>query len=320
MFPSVIPQRDPKLTGMVLAWKNTSFVGDSVGPILESETKGIEYDLLDKLNYFQDIDHNLARAAEANDVGVGGEKASAKMRNFALKTTILKEDIEDEDDWFNQAALSLDVLSATLHLQREKLQATLLFAALDGAGRSVDPGNWGNLGSGFDDVFDQIKTRMQGSVFGYDSAICPEQVWWKLERHPALLGQFYEGSTFTQKILTQEQFKQLFGLKELIVPTARIAAVRRPVKVTDPATLNRVWGSHFTLFKKASGIPNRMDPGFYYQWRRRWVKGAVGQNMQVRTWEDPKRGIGGSYTAQQEYQGLHHVFPEAGFVFKNVLA
>ena len=320
MLPTITPQRDPKLSAMAIAYANAELVGDSVGPILESETKGIEFTKLDKLNMFQDVDHNLARGGEANDVGFGAETDTVKMRNFGMKFIVLNEDIEDNEDKYTDLVNDgMDVMSATLALQREKLQASLIFSALDGASRSTDPGNWADFTGTAPDIYGQVKDQMEASVYGYDSAIIPEQVLFKMQRSPSLLSQFYSGNT-GMKTVSIDNMKEMFGLREIIVPKARIASVRRPAKVTDISALSRVWGSHMILFKKASVQPNRITPGLYYQWRRRWVKGAVGQNMQVRSWALPNRGIGGAFVTQQEYQAHHHIFPEAGFVFKNVLA
>lgn len=317
MLPTIVPQRDPRLTAMVLAYQNGDLVGDSIGPILESDTKKIEYTMLDKLNLFQDVDATLARGGEANTVGLGGEQATVGMRNFGLNAVVLNEDIEDADDWFNVASESLTMVTSTLALQREKLQAAMIKAAL--TARSSDPGNWGNLDPATaPDIFAQIKDQMEASVYGYDSIIIPEPVLFKMQRAPSLLAQFYSGNT-GMKTVSEQNIKEMFGLKNIIVPKARISTVRRPLKVTDVSSIGRVWANDVILFKKATGIPSRMDPGFFYQWRRRWLKGAVGQNMQVRTWSEPKRGIGGAYVVQQEYQAHQHIFPEAGYAFTSVL-
>ena len=149
-------------------------------------------------------------------------------------------------------------------------------------------------------------------------AIIPFQVLNKLRRAPSLLAQFYSGNT-GKKQITIDDLKEMFGVSEIIVPEARISTSRRPQTVTDLSALPYVWGNHVIFGRKAQGQPSRQLPGLYYQWRRRWIKGAVGQNQQVRTWELPNKGIGGSYVVQQEYQVFHHVFPEMGFLLKDVL-
>ena len=319
MIPSQTPQRDPSLTAMALEYKPKELVLDRLGPMLESDNRRIQYVKLDKLNMFQDVDHRFSRDGEANEVGAGGSKVIEALSNRALKTTIANEDIEDSDDFFDVAAIQVETMRHTLALQREKEQAGLIYSSVNASGRVLDPGNWGDLTSSFVDVFSQVRAAQEAAWVPYDGAIIPIQVIYKLLRHPSLLSQFYDGNT-GRKTVTMENLKEMFGVSEIIVPEARIATQRRPQSApADLATLPYVFGNHVVFFKKAVGQPSRALPGFYYQWRRRWVKGAVGENMQVRTWALPTKGIGGSYVVQQEYQVKHMVFPEMAFMFKDVL-
>jgi len=319
MLPTQIAQRDPSLTAMALEYKPKELVLDRLGPMLESDNRRIQYVKLDKLNMFQDVDHRFSRDGEANEVGAGGTKVIEALSNRALKTTINKEDIEDSDDFFDVAAIQVETMRHTLALQREKEQAALIVSSLNTASRAIDPGNWGDLSASFVDVFGQVRTAQEAAWVPYDGAIVPIQVLYKLQRHPSLLSQYFDGNS-GRKTVTLDGLKELFGVSDIIVPEARIATQRRPQSApADLSTIPYVFGNNVVLFRKAVGQPSRALPGFYYQWRRRWLKGVVGENMQVRTWDLPNKGIGGSYVVQQEYQVKHMVFPEMGYMFKDVL-
>lgn len=323
MLPTIVPRRDPTLTAMALEYKNADYVGDSLGPVIESDTKTIEYGVLDKLNLFQSIDDTLARHGEANEVGFGAETASAVMANRALRTTIAHEDVEDSEDRFlDLAADQLSTLTNTLALAREVRQSTKVYASLVAASRASDPGNWADRSASYVDIVDQVKTKINESLYAPDAAICPKQVYNVLERHPSLVSQWFDGNSGT-KVLSKAQIMDILGLKEMLVPDGRYTTTKRPGKVAVATpidgSLNRIWGSHFILFRKANGKPNRMEPGLFYQFRRRWTKDLRGDNQRVRTWDLPQVGMGGAYVVQQEYQSLDMVFPEMGWAFQNVL-
>ncbi len=319
MLPTSVPRRDPVLTAVALEYKNAALVGDSLGPINEVETRTFEYGALDKLNLFQAPDDSLATYGEANEVGFGAEIASATMQNRGLRATISHEEVEDSEDRFlNLANDKLKVLSSTLALAREIRQATKISAALVAASRSTAGGNWANYGTGFVDIPTLIRTKSNESLYSMDSAICPKQVMFYLERHPSLVSLYFDGNT-GKKILSKDQVAEILGLKEIFVPDARYTTTRRPGKVAlatpIDGSLSRVWGNNFILFRKAEGLPNRQEPGFFYQWRRRWTKDLRGDNMRVRTWDLPQVGMGGAYVIQQEYQSLDMVFPEMGYQY-----
>lgn len=326
MLPTSVPRRDPILTAVVLEYKNPDHVGDSLGPIIPSLTKTFEYGAMDKLNLFQDVNDTLSRYGEANEVGFGAEILAATMGNHGLRATIAREDVEDSDERFlSLAGESLTVLKQTLGNARELRQAAKVRAALVAASRTSDPGNWADRTSTYVDIVDQVKTKINTSLYSYDSAICPKQVYNVLERHPSLVSQWFDGNSGT-KILKREQIMEVLGIKNLFVPDGRVTTARRPTKVAQgpggtpiDGSLNRIWGNDFFLFRMAVGKPNRMAPGFFYQWRRQFDRALAGETQRVRTWELPQVGMGGAYVVQQEYQSLDMVFPEMGWGFVDVL-
>lgn len=318
-LPTIVPKRDPVLTAFVQEYHNAEFVGDKVFPIVESDNRTFKYAQLDKLNLFQSVDDTLARDGEASDVGFGGSVATDRMRNFALRATITKEDIEDED-FTNVSMDALTIIRSTLALRRELRQASLLYSALNAAGRSVDPGNWADYTSAYVDILTQVRTKANEALYPYTHLVIPKQVYVKLERHPSLLTMYFDGNT-GNKILKKEQLADLFGVPNILIPDGRVSTVRRPGAISGSMNdLTRIWGNHLFMVRVSDTVPNRMEPGCAYQFRRRWTKGAVGSNMQVRTWELPQKGIGGAYVVQQEYQGMEKVLaPDMGYVFKDVL-
>lgn len=318
-LPTIVPRRDPVLTAFVTEYKNKEFVGDQIFPIVESDTRNFMYANLDKLNLFQSVDDTLAKNGEANEVGFSGSKATDRMLNFALKAVITKEDIEDED-FTNVAMDALTLIRSTLALRRELRQASLAFTALDNAGRSSDPGNWSDYSGAAVDVLDQVRTKANDALYPYTHIVAPKQVFVKLERHPKLLSMYFDGNS-GNKILTPAQICELFGVPNILIPDGRLSTQRRPTGISGSLdNLSRIWGNHLFLLRVSDTVPNRTEPGFGYQFRRRWTKGKVGDNMQVRTWELPQNGIGGSYVVQQEYQAMDKALsPEMGWVFKNVL-
>lgn len=318
-LPTLVPKRDPVLTAFVTEYKNQDFVGDQIFPIFESDNRTVKFASLDKLNLFQSVDDTLARDGEANDVGFGGSVATDRMANHALKAVINREELEDED--FTDTAMdALQIIRSSLALRREVRQANLLYAALDGAGRSSDPGNWADYSGSAVDVLTQVRDKANAALYPYTHLVCPKQVFIKLERHPVLLAAYYDGNS-GNKILKKEQLCDLFGVPNMLIPDGRVATQRRPTVVSGSLdNLSRIWGNHLFMVRVSNTVPNRMEPGCTYQFRRRWTKGSVGDNMQVRTWDLPQKGIGGSYVVQQEYQSLDKVLStEMGYVFKDVL-
>lgn len=326
MLPTETPRVDPLLTAFATEYKNADFVGDSLGPIIPSDTKEVKYGRLDKLNLFRSVDDTLARHGEANEVGFGADTAIVEMGNHALRALIAHEDVEDSDDQFlNYSQEHLTVLRATLALQREIRQASKILSALSGASRSADGGNWTNYTSTPDDVPTLVKTQARRALFELDHAVTSKQVIYALERHPSLTSLWFDGNT-GKKILTKEQIAEVLGLKRIIVGDGRYTSARRPATIgasteISDANTTSIWGANFVLFRMAEGKPNRTMPGMFYQFRRRWTKDLAGSSMErVRTWDLPQLGLGGTYAVQQEYQSLDLVFPEMGYAFTGCLS
>lgn len=322
MLPTVLPRRYPALSAFALEYHNPDLVGDKVFPIIESETKDIRYGVFDKLNQFQNIDDALAKDGEANEVGFGASLAYDMMTNYALKTTISREDTADAESFINTALDQVAVMRNILALRREYRQANLLYSKLVAASRNVAGGNWGDLTSSSPDIVDKVRTKKNNAIYGFTHIVIPKQVYIYLERAPSLVNQWFVGNTGT-KILTKAQVAECFGFKEenILVPDSRVSQTRRPGVVSgDLSALDRVWGPHVFLLRLSNTIPNRMEPGTSYQFRRRWTKGVVGDNMQTRAWYLPQKGLGGSDVVQLEYQSKDVVLaPEMGFVFTNCL-
>ena len=214
------------------------------------------------------------------------------------------------------------VLSHTLALRREVRQASLLFSKLDTAGRSADQsaGLWSDYSGSAPDIVAKVRDARNIALYPYNAAVIPKQTYIKLERAPSLVNQWFSGNTGT-KVLSKAQIAETLGIPEqnILIPDGRVATQRRPTVVTGSLDgLGRIWGNHFFLLRISDTIPNRAVPGCAYQYRRRWTKGVVGDNMQVRAWYIPEKGLGGSDVVQQEYQSLDVVLaPELGYVFKN---
>lgn len=324
MLPTVIPRRYPALSAYALEYHNADFVGDKVFPIIESETKDIRYGEMDKLNMFQDIDDILAKDGEANEVGFGAGLKYAMMKNYALKTTLSREDTADGELFINVAMDQVNVMTHTLSLRRESRQAGLIYSKLTGASRAQNEQStpWNDYSSSARDIVDQVRGVRNIALYQYNALVIPKQVYIKLERHPSLVNQWFLGNTGT-KVLTKAQIAETLGFKEdmILIPDARVATARRPgAAPADLSTLGRVWGNHVFMLRIGDTIPNRAEPGCAYQYRRRWTKGIAGDNMQTRAWYLPHKGFGGSDVVQTEYQALDIVLaPEMGWVFQNVL-
>lgn len=324
MLPTTVPRRYPALSAFALEYRNPEFIGDVVFPIVESETKDIKYGLLDKLNFFQNIDDALAKDGEANEVGFGAGLQYAMMKNYGLKTTISREDTADGELFLNVAMDQVDVMRRALALRREVRQSSLLYSSLVAASQNSDQASahWSDYTSSAPDIVALIRNKKNNALYPYNAIVIPKQAYIYLERAPSLLNQWYLGNTGT-KILTKAQIAETLGFEEknVLVPDGRVATGRRPTTLTgDMSSTPRIWGNHVFLLRISDTIPNRAEPGTCYQFRRRWTKGVAGDNMQVRSWYLPHKGIGGSDVVQQEYQALDIVMaPEFGFVFQNVV-
>jgi len=322
MLPTQLPRRYPALSTYALEFHNPEFVGDILFPIIESETKDIRYGRLDKLNLFQNIDDTIGKDGEANEVGFGADLQYAMMNNHALKTTISREDSEDAELFINVAMDQVKVLTHALSLRREVRQSSLLYSKLVAAGRNTDnnAAKWSDYSGSAPDIVKQIRDLRNGALYPFTHLVLPKQVYIVLERAPSLLNQWYSGNTGT-KILSKEEIAKTLGFDadKIVIPDGRLTTVRRPTTYTgNMSDLSRIWGNHAFLMRVSPNVPNRAEPGCAYQFRRRWNKGVVGDNMQVRAWYLPNKGLGGADVVQQEYQSLDLVLStEMGYVLQN---
>ena len=322
MLPTIVPRRYPELSSYAMEFGNPEFIGDKIFPIIESETKDIRYGRLDKLNLFQNIDDTIAKDGEANEVGFGADLDYRMMHNYALKTTISREDTADGEQFLNVAMDQTAVMKAALGLRREVRQSGLLYQKLVAASRNTDntSAHWSDYSGSAPDIVKQIRDLRNNALYPYTDLVIPKQVYIYLERAPSLLNQWYSGNTGT-KILSKKEIGDTLGFDEskIHIPDGRLTTVRRPTAFTaDMSSLSRIWGNHVFLMRVSPTVPNRSEPGCAYQFRRRWNKGVVGDNMQVRAWYLPNKGLGGADVVQQEYQALDVVLStEMGYVLQN---
>ena len=304
---------DPALTGIAIAYKNTSLIADQVLPRVQVSTKEFKYQEYAKGQRFTVPETLVGRKGQPNEAEFGSTEESSFVRDYGLDDVIPNDDITQAaaaGNGYNPVGHATEVLTDLILLDREKRTADLVFddtqyasgykATLSGTSQWSDYTN--------STPRDVILAALDVPIMRPNIMVIGRAAWTKLRQHPQLVSSLLRNEG-QQGTITREGLAQLLEIDEVIIGEGWV----NTAKPGQTASMTRVWGKHaaFIYRNKLANTQRGATFGFTAQYG-----GRIAGQM-----PEPKLGLrGGVRVRAGESVRELIVAPDLGYFFKNCVA
>lgn len=285
---------DQRLSDVSVQYKNDAFIGDAFCPEVPVKFGSDKFTTYDKGNMFINKDDTLAKEGEAPLIQGGTDTDTYSVMDHGLKGIVNSTDRRNADNPLNPEIDTTEMLMSAIMIQRE-IRIAALFAGLGSSLYTTPSTKWTpTAGTPITDIETVI-----ASMFRQPNVMAiAKPVWDKIKRNTeviALLG----GGITTLKQATTAMFMDYFQLDRFEIVNCKYNSA----KAGNTASLSQIWGKSvaFAYVDRSAGIKGCTFAKLFAQ------RQDNGQTFQVRRWEDPNRGVGGSTVIQVEHQSIEKV-------------
>ncbi len=303
---------DPVMTGITIAYKNTTLISDEVMPRINVGTREFKWNEYNKADRFTVPETLVGRKGMPNELEFGYTEQSSFVRDYGLDDVIPNDDITEANAGatnYSPVGHATEVLTDLILLDREKRVADIVFSDTTYATGFKDTLSGTNQWSDYDnskpreqllDVLDKPLIRPNILVLG-------QKTWTVLKQHPQLVSSIL-GNSGTQGAITRQQLADLLEIEQVIVGQGWVN-IAKPNKAAE---MVRVWGNHAALLhrNRLANTQRGVTFGFTAQWQGR-IAGQI---------PEPKLGLrGGVRVRVGESVKELVVANELGYFFKNAV-
>lgn len=282
---------DRALSDFATAYSNSGFIADRLCPVVGVEKRSDKFFTRNRRDVSHRVNDIISPKGEAQMASYDVSTDNYSVQDRALKDVVTSSLIKNADAPLNPRQLATQNLMQKLMLAREGRVASLLCTSGNYASGNTSAAGavWTNETTST--PIADINTAIAAIPFsGEDASLvgfCARPVWNALRKHPTLLAM--KGTS--AGMLSRQEFASYFELDDLLVSDVW----DETANIGQTASYARLWtATVFGLVRvprvlqgadiSAFAVTFRADPG-----------------MQVRSWETPGTGIGGSETVQVEF-------------------
>ena len=232
-----------ELTAIAIAYKNISYIADSVlprVPVGKKEFKYYEFPLSEGFT----IPHTAyPKKGKPNEVEFSGVEKVEKTLDYGLDDIISNDDIANSPEGYDPKAFSVQSITDLIALDREVRAANILFNAanyaldkqivLSGSSQFSDPTS---------DPLGVITEALDACLIRPNTMTIGRAAWSVLMRHPDIIKATQRNAGDTG-IASLAAVAELFELQNIYVGESYFNTARKGQNVT----LSRVWGKHIAL-------------------------------------------------------------------------
>jgi len=273
----------PQLTQIALAYRNTSYIADSVLPRFPVSVQSFKYTQYNKSERFTIPDTDVGRTSQPNEVEFGGTETEASTTDRALDDPIPYADIENAKGAnFDIEGTAVEGIMDLIDLQREQRVATLVFNAANYAAANkvtlAGTDQWSDFANS--DPIADIMLGLDSCIMRPNKACMSRGVFTKLSTHPDIV-KAVNGNSGDSGIARRRAIAELFELDDILVGEAWYNSAAKG----QTAAYGRLWGNAFLLFRDEKQALQRKGATFggTAQWGGR-IAGS---------WEDKNIGMRG---------------------------
>lgn len=282
---------DAALSDFATAYRNDGFIADLLCPVVMVDKRSDKYFTRSRRDVSTIVNDIIGPKSRANEASYDVSTSNYSVTGRALVDFVSAAEVRNADAPLDPRQLAVQNLMQKLMLAREIRVATLLTTSGNYA-----PGNtsavavpWSTV-TGSDPIGD-INTAMAAIPFsGEDTqffGFCSRPVWNALRKHPDILA--LKGLDKGQ--VSRAEFASFFELDAMLVSDVWYDTANPG----QSASYSRGWGSSvFGVVRVPRQLSGPDISAFACTFR-------VKPGMQVRTWDEPSRGEGGSEAIQVEF-------------------
>lgn len=298
---------DPRLTGIVIAYRNAELIADRIlprVPVGKKEFRWLKFDRAERMTVPETL---VGRKSLPNEVDFTAAEEAGMVYDRGLDDVVPLDDINEAPEGYDPRAEAAEGLTDLVLLDREIRTAAKVMnpASYPAANQVTITDKWDDPDS---NPVTAISDYLDGLFVRPNVLVMPVPVWNKLKAHPRVIAAITPAGK-TDGFATREQFAALLEIDEVIVGQGW----KNSAKPGQTPQIVRVWGGDSVLafYRNPTATPRRgVTFGYTAQWGTR-VSGQIAE---------PKMGLRGSVRVRVgESVNEMIVCNDLAFLFKDVL-
>ncbi|MEM9067081.1 MAG: hypothetical protein AAGE52_01205 [Myxococcota bacterium] len=286
---------DAALSSFIAGYEPAEYFADIISPIVETQKASDKYTTYLREDVERRVDDALAENGQASELDYSQGTGSYLVKDRGLKGVVTRKTQANADEPQDPREFTTQQVMWALMREREirvadGFNSTSNYAT---SNTSAAANPWTNTTSGtpLADV-DAMKEALAPGMMEKTELVMvlAKPTWHALRRHPDLRGAGAES-----RVVTLQEAANLLEVDRILVSEAWKLTNNRG----QAATRERIWSpSNAIIARVPSGEPSGLTGLFAATMR--FAAGA-GFPIEVRTWDDPSRGRGGSEVVQVEF-------------------
>ena len=236
---------DPRLSAIVVAYKNQNLIADLVCPRVPVAKQAFKYLKYNMAEGFQLLNNKVGRKSAVNNVEFSATEVPDQTEAYALQDTVPQEDIDNAPPNYDPLGRAAEGIADLNDLAREVRVAALITTLTN-----YNAANRITLSSSTDKFsayatstpIQVIQAGLDAMIMRGNVMVMGQSVWTKLRSHPQIVSAVL-GNYGQQGIVSRKQVADLFELEDILVGQG---FVNTAVKGQTPA-MSRVWGGDIAL-------------------------------------------------------------------------
>lgn len=264
---------DVPLSNVAIVYRPSGMVVDQLAPVVQVQKQSGAYPIWSLADAYRLEDDERAPGTEATPVTWDVSSDLYMCRNYALKTRVPWEDLENADPWFiiNTREAKARRIKDKLVLKWESRVASKVTSGTNVGSYAAVASSWNDHTSGKSDPIGDINRALKNvedSTGVRPNRICFSRASWReFREHADVINRIYgtAGGGNPARLVTRENTKALFEVDEVLV-----AGTYKNTKDKGLGTsLSMMWGGNVLVYY-APGSPSIDDASFMYSFR--WPK------------------------------------------------
>ena len=300
---------DSALSTFATKYENSGFIADRLCPPLLVDKRSDTYFKRDRRDGAHEVNDSLGPKSRANEFRYSLSTASYAVEDRGLVDYVGSTMQANADAPLDPRELSTQALMQKILLARELRVASIFCTSGNFTNTGAASALWTNETTG--NPLGEINTAIATIPFsGEDSSLvayCARPVWNALRKHPQLLA--LKGTTTGQ--VSRQEFASYFEIDELLVSDSW----KETANIGLTASYARAWTSTvFGIVRVPKVIATPDASVFAITFRAK-------PGLQVRTWDEPAIGKGGSEAVQVEVSDDEAIVQaDMGYLLTSVIA
>lgn len=300
---------DSALSNFAVKYENSGFIADRVCPILPVDKRSDTYFKRNRRDVSHAVNDVLGPKSRANEFRYSLSTASYAVQDRGLVDYVGSTMQANADAPLDPRELSTQALMQQILLARELRVSSLFCTSGNFTNTGAAAALWTNETTG--NPLGEINTAIATIPFsGEDTSLvayCSRPVWNALRKHPQLLA--LKGTTTGQ--ISRQEFAAYFELDELCVSDLWSDTNN----IGQDATYSRGWTSTvFGVVRVPKVLASADTSVFGLTFRAK-------PGLEVRTWDEPAIGKGGSEAIQVEVSDDEAIVQaDMGYLLTSVIA